>query len=109
MGAERSRIPSRLRDRPDPGRPAALFERCGYEDVRVEDVAKAACVSMSTLHARYPHKRTLLAGIVKAFVDNFAVHLDALTERRHDADVKMVCAKVGGGGGKWAIDPGGRR
>jgi len=79
---------------------AELFERDGYVEARVLDIARKSCVSMNTQFRRYPHKRDLLAGIVKAFADNFAVHLGGLTERRRDPEVERVCAKVGAGGGE---------
>lgn len=79
---------------------AELFDRLGYEKVRVEDVAKRSHVSKNTLYKRYHHKPGLLAGLVATFAREFALHLAAFAERRHDPDVERRCADVGGGGGQ---------
>ncbi|MBN1770740.1 MAG: helix-turn-helix transcriptional regulator, partial [Deltaproteobacteria bacterium] len=67
---------------------AELFDRLGYEKVRMEDVAARSHVSKNTLYRRFPHKTALLTGLVQVFAAEFALHLGALTERRHDADVQ---------------------
>ena len=78
---------------------AELFDRLGYEKVRLRDVAARSHVSKNTLYRRYPHKTALLGGLVEAFAREFALHLTAIADRRHEADVRRMCADVGGGGG----------
>lgn len=62
------------------GRAAELFDRHGYDGVRMHDVAAAACVSTRTLWRRYPTKSALLRGIVSAFSRQFAAELTVLVE-----------------------------
>ncbi len=78
---------------------AELFDRLGYEKVRMEDVAARGRISKSTLYRRFPHKTALLSGLVESFSREFALHLAAFTERRYEADVRRMCAEEGGGGG----------
>ncbi|MBN1769809.1 MAG: helix-turn-helix transcriptional regulator [Deltaproteobacteria bacterium] len=77
---------------------AELFDRLGYEKVRMEDVAARGRVSKSTLYRRFPQKTALLSGLVDTFGREFALHLAAFTERRHEAAVRRMCADVCGGG-----------
>lgn len=77
---------------------AELFDRLGYEKVRLRDVAARGRVSKNTLYRRYPHKTALLGGLVETFAREFALHLTAITDRRHEADVRRMCADVGPGG-----------
>mgnify|MGYP000044182324 CR=1 FL=1 len=76
---------------------AELFDRLGYEKVRMEDVAARSRISKSTLYRRFPHKTALLSGLADTFAREFALHLAAFTERRHEAAVRWMCADVCGG------------
>jgi len=77
---------------------AELFDRLGYEKVRMEDVAARSRISKSTLYRRFPHKTALLSGLVDTFSREFALHLAAFTERRCETAVRRMCADVCGGG-----------
>jgi len=76
---------------------AELFDRLGYEKVRLRDVAARSHVSKNTLYRRYPHKAALLGGLVETFAREFALHLTALTDRQHDPGVRRMCVDVCGG------------
>jgi TetR/AcrR family transcriptional regulator len=62
-----------------------IFEQYGARRANVEDVARAAGVSRSTLYRAYPNKDALLDAVLVRQFDAFLAELDRVRGRLHDA------------------------
>ncbi|MBI5947406.1 MAG: TetR family transcriptional regulator [Chloroflexi bacterium] len=81
-----------------------LLDRFDYERITVEDIARQAHVSKTSIYEKkkdgpvYQSKRGILSAIVVAFAESFSNHVSAFSLRHHDAEFEAVCANVGRGG-----------
>lgn len=57
----------------------SLFVEHGYEEVKMEDVAKMADVATSTLYKYFPSKRSLLLAVAKWYADDTAERVKNFT------------------------------
>jgi AcrR family transcriptional regulator len=72
-----------------------VFEQYGARRANVEDVARAAGVSRSTLYRAYPTKEALLQAVLDREIDEFFDQLDALASGLSPADAVVECFTAG--------------
>ena len=72
-----------------------VFEQYGARRANVEDVARAAGVSRSTLYRAYPTKEALLQAVLDREVDEFFDQLDALASGLPPREAIVECFTAG--------------
>src|SRR5437867_2223981 len=72
-----------------------VFTRYGARRANVEDVAKAAGISRSTLYRAYPTKEALLQAVLDREIDEFFDQLDALAAGLPPREAIVVCYTAG--------------
>ena len=73
----------------------AVFEQYGARRANVEDVAKAAGISRSTLYRAYPTKEALLQAVLDREIDEFFNQLDALASGLSPGEAIVECFTAG--------------
>ena len=72
-----------------------VFEQYGARRANVEDVARAAGVSRSTLYRAYPNKDTLLEAVLLAEFDAFLTELDRVAADLPPREAVVECFTQG--------------
>jgi AcrR family transcriptional regulator len=72
-----------------------VFEQYGARRANVEDVARAAGVSRSTLYRAYPTKEALLQAVLDREIDEFFDQLDMLASGLPPRDAIVECFTAG--------------
>ena len=72
-----------------------VFEQYGARRANVEDVARAAGVSRSTLYRAYPTKEALLQAVLDREIDTFFDQLDALASGLAPRQAIVECFSAG--------------
>ena len=72
-----------------------VFEQYGARRANVEDVARAAGVSRSTLYRAYPTKEALLRAVLDREIDAFFGELDALASGLPPREAVVECFTAG--------------
>ncbi|MBO9522869.1 MAG: helix-turn-helix transcriptional regulator [Nocardioidaceae bacterium] len=72
-----------------------VFEQYGARRANVEDVAKAAGISRSTLYRAYPTKEALLQAVLDREIDEFFDQLDALASGLPPREAIVECFTAG--------------
>ncbi len=72
-----------------------VFEQYGARRANVEDVARAAGVSRSTLYRAYPNKDVLLEAVLVAELDAFLVELDRVATDLPPREAVVECFTQG--------------
>jgi AcrR family transcriptional regulator len=72
-----------------------VFEKYGARRANVEDVARAAGVSRSTLYRAYPTKEALLQAVLDREIDEFFDQLDALASGLSPQEAIVECFTAG--------------
>jgi AcrR family transcriptional regulator len=72
-----------------------VFEQYGARRANVEDVARAAGVSRSTLYRAYPTKEALLQAVLDREIDEFFNQLDALASGLPPREAIVECFTAG--------------
>ncbi|MFL6159989.1 MAG: TetR/AcrR family transcriptional regulator [Marmoricola sp.] len=73
----------------------AVFEQFGARRANVEDVARAAGVSRSTLYRAYPTKEALLQAVLDREIDEFFDQLDELASGLSPREAIVECFTAG--------------
>lgn len=68
-----------------------VFEQYGARRANVEDVARAAGVSRSTLYRAYPNKQALLEAVLLQQLDDFLTELDRLAADLPPREAVVEC------------------
>lgn len=68
-----------------------VFEQYGARRANVDDIAREAGVSRSTLYRRYPNKEALLAAVVVRAVDGFFDQLDRIAADLPPQEAVIEC------------------
>jgi TetR/AcrR family transcriptional regulator len=72
-----------------------VFEQYGARRANVEDVAKAAGISRSTLYRAYPTKEALLQAVLDRQIDEFFDQLDAFSAGLPPREAIVECFSAG--------------
>jgi TetR/AcrR family transcriptional regulator len=72
-----------------------VFEQYGARRANVEDVARAAGISRSTLYRAYPTKEALLQAVLDREIDEFFDQLDALASGLPPREAIVKCFTAG--------------
>jgi TetR/AcrR family transcriptional regulator len=68
-----------------------VFEEYGARRANVDDVARKAGISRSTLYRRFPNKETLLAAVIDRETNAFLDELDAIAENLPPQEAVIEC------------------
>jgi len=73
------------------GAARAVFEQYGARRANIDDIARVAGISRSTLYRRYPTKDDLLAAVISAELEDFFDELDQVAVDLAPGDAVVEC------------------